>query len=78
MRQSFADADIRFDPFDRDCAEIAGTYWREYRRRGGSRSRLITDFLIGAHAQVRGGRLLTRDRGFFRRYFSEIQIIGLE
>jgi predicted nucleic acid-binding protein len=78
MLQSFAAADIRFDPFDRECAEIAGEYWREYRRRGGARSRLIADFLIGAHAQVRGGRLLTRDRGFFRRYFSAVQIIAAE
>lgn len=50
--------------------------WREYRASGGKRTRLIADFLIGAHAQVRGGPLLTHDRGFFRRYFTDLQILG--
>jgi predicted nucleic acid-binding protein len=49
--------------------------WRRYRRQGGTRERLMGDFLVGAHAQVRGGRLLSRDRGFYRRYFSEIELI---
>lgn len=38
-------------------------------------ARLVPDFLIGAHAQLRGGRLLTRDRGFYRRFFSKLRII---
>ena len=75
MERAFADANIGFDPFDRECADIAGAHWRAYRRHGGSRTRLIADFFIGAHAQRRGGRLITRDRGFYRRYFSGLQII---
>ena len=76
MHTAFADARLTFDPFDRDCADLAGAMWREYRASGGTRTRLIADFLIGAHAQVRGGRLLSRDRGFFRRYFTDLQILG--
>ena len=64
MEHSFAEAHIAFDSFD-----------RAYRRRGGSRTRLIADFFIGAHAQRRGDRLVTRDRGFYRRYFTDLQII---
>jgi predicted nucleic acid-binding protein len=74
MHGAFADAGLTFDPFDRDCADLAGAMWREYRARGGKRTRLIADFLIGAHAQVRGGRLLTQDRGFFRRYFTDLVV----
>jgi predicted nucleic acid-binding protein len=59
---------------DLACADLAGATWREYRRRGGSRTRVVADFLVGAHAQVRGGRLLTRDRGFFRRYFKDLRV----
>jgi hypothetical protein len=68
-------AGIRFDPFDAACAELSGEMWSEYRKSGGSRTRLIPDFLIGAHAIVRGGRLVTRDRGFFRRYFTGLACI---
>ena len=76
MQRVLDDAEIRFDPFDRDCAELAGERWQQYRRGGGSRTRLVADFLIGAHAVIRGGRLLTRDRGFFRRYFAGLAILA--
>ena len=36
---------------------------------------MITDFLVGAHAQTRHARLLARDRGFFRRYFSRLDVL---
>jgi predicted nucleic acid-binding protein len=76
MRDALTGAAIAFDPFDRDCADMAGSMWREYRREGGTRVRLLADFLVGAHAQVRGGRLLTRDRGFFKRYFSGLTVLS--
>jgi predicted nucleic acid-binding protein len=76
MVRAFEQAHIQFDPFDRSCADLAGAAWRDYRRLGGSRSRMIADFFIGAHADMRGGRLLTRDRGFYRRYFANVEIIA--
>ena len=42
---------------------------------GGRRERVIADFLIGAHAQQRSHRLLTRDRGFHRAYFTELSVL---
>jgi hypothetical protein len=75
MTAAFDDAGLAFDPFDRQCAELAGRMWREYRQRGGTRAHLVPDFLVGAHAQLRGGRLLTRDRGFYRRFFSKLLVV---
>lgn len=76
LRKSLSAAGLTFDGFDRACAELAGEAFRAYRRAGGSRQRMIADFMVGAHAQVRGGRLLSRDRGFFRSYFAGLEVIG--
>ena len=75
MDRALEEADVRYDEFDRQIADLAGGYWRSYRKRGGTRKRILADFLIGAHAVRRGGRLLTRDRGFFRRYFRGLEVI---
>jgi predicted nucleic acid-binding protein len=71
---AITDAGIEFDPFDRETSELAGKMWRAYRSGGGRRVRLIADFLIAAHAQIRADCLLTRDRGFARRYFGKLRV----
>ena len=40
-----------------------------------SRQHIISDFLIGGHASEKSGILLTRDLGFYRDYFKDIQIV---
>lgn len=66
---------VDFSSLDAPSALAAGERWRGYRRAGGSRERMIADFVIGAHAIMHADRLLTRDRGFYRRYFKDLQII---
>jgi predicted nucleic acid-binding protein len=67
--------DIRVDPLTRKAHFLASRAWRMYRRSGGKRSRIITDFLIGAHAQEQATRLLSRDRGFYRELFPSLTVV---
>ena len=52
----------------------AGKLWLQYRKISKTRDRIIPDFIIGAFAMEQGDRLLTRDRGFYRNYFSGLKI----
>lgn len=66
---------VRLSPSDTDVAFLAGERWDLYRKSGGKRERIITDFLVGAHAFLKAERFLTRDRGFYRSYFPELEVL---
>ncbi|QDX25569.1 type II toxin-antitoxin system VapC family toxin [Sphingomonas suaedae] len=55
----------------------AAAAFREYRRRGGPRSTILPDFLIGAHATVLGATLMTRDQRL-ASYFPELTFLTPE
>jgi predicted nucleic acid-binding protein len=67
---------IRVEPLDREAHFLASRAWRTYRKKGGQRTRILGDFLIGAHAQVQATRLLSRDRGFYRKLFPSLNLIN--
>ncbi|WIY82731.1 type II toxin-antitoxin system VapC family toxin [Propionimicrobium sp. PCR01-08-3] len=55
---------------------LAGKAFLKYRRLGGTRTSLLPDFYIGAHAAVTGYRLLTRDHGRYSTYFPTVRLIA--
>lgn len=67
--------DIGIEPLTREASFLASRLWRTYRREGGKRSRILTDFLVGAHAQIQSSQLLSRDRGFYKEIFRSLPLI---
>ncbi len=63
---------VSHSPITTTVAYEAGLRWQRYRRAGGPRQRIITDFLIGAHALAAAEAFLTRDRGFYTTYYPEL------
>ncbi len=64
------------ETFPFEAAFTAGHAHLKYRKNGGERERTLPDFLIGAHAQIKGHLLLTRDPRRYRAYFDNLEIIA--
>jgi predicted nucleic acid-binding protein len=76
FRRAMADLSVAFQPMTEEASVKAAETWRFYRARGGRRTGIASDFLIGAHALNAADRLLTRDRGFYRRYFTGLKVLN--
>jgi predicted nucleic acid-binding protein len=68
--------DLRREPLPYEAGFLAGKAFLAYRQRGGQRRSPLADFYIGAHAAVRGYRLLTRDAQRYRTYFPRLELIS--
>jgi len=69
---------IETAPPPRAALFLAGKVFVQYRKSGGSRTGVLPDFFIGAHAAVSGVPLLTRDGRRHRNYFPTLELIAPE
>lgn len=60
---------FRRDALPWEAAFLAGKAFRKYKQRSGNKTRMLADFLIGAHACVADMELLSRDQGY-GKYFN--------
>lgn len=75
LEQWLGGAGILKEPLPFAASTVAAAANREYRRRGGVRTSPLPDFYIGAHAEVDGHTLLTRDAVRYRTYFPKVLLI---
>jgi predicted nucleic acid-binding protein len=75
LRTFLSDWGITFVPSSIESSHLAGTMYLQYLNRKGTSRRVLPDFLIGAHARCHADRLLARDRGYYRDYFTDLLVI---
>ena len=63
-------------PIPAEALFLAGKVFADYRRLGGTKTGVLPDFFIGAHAVISGLPLLTRDVRRYRTYFPSIDLIA--
>ena len=68
-------AELRLEPIPREALFLAGRIFLKYRRHKGTKSGVLPDFFVGAHAAVANIPLLTRDVDRYRTYFPSVKLI---
>jgi predicted nucleic acid-binding protein len=75
LDEKIATMNLVFENIPRNAAFLAGKAYVLYRRQHGTKSNVLPDFFIGAHAAVLGFPLLTRDRKRYEAYYPSVRLI---
>lgn len=76
VEEALAIVGAEYTPIPKPALFLAAKVFARYRQAGGTRSSNLPDFFIGAHAQVTGLPLLTRDVARYRTYFPNVTLIA--
>ena len=66
---------LSYQELPRPASFLAGRAFVKYRRESGTKSNVLPDFFIGAHAAVSGCAILTRDARRYKNYFPRVALI---
>ncbi len=69
---------FEFIDIPKEALFLAGKVFLNYRKNKGTKTNVLPDFFIGAHAAVRGLLLLTRDTRRYSTYFPKLNLITPE
>jgi predicted nucleic acid-binding protein len=75
LEEFLAQSEVDMALIPRPALFLAGKVFTQYRRAGGTKTGVMPDFFIGAHAMVAGLPLLTRDVRRYRTYFPALELI---
>lgn len=66
---------IKMLKIPREALFLAGKAFVKYKKNKGNKLSPLPDFFIGAHAEVSGIELITRDTSRYRHYFPNVRLI---
>ena len=75
LDRKIASMALIYEDIPREAAFLAGKAFVLYRKQGGTKTSVLGDFFIGAHAQVLACPLLTRDSRRYATYFPTVPLI---
>ena len=75
LNETVADMGLVMAPMPRSALFMAGKVFERYRARGGVRTSILPDFMIGAHATVLDVPLLSRDTRRYRTSFPRLVLV---
>jgi predicted nucleic acid-binding protein len=71
-----SDMELKFMELPRPALFLAGKAFVRYRKQGGAKTNVLSDFFIGAQAAVVGCAILTRDTRRYRSYFPTVALLA--
>jgi predicted nucleic acid-binding protein len=74
--RALSDLEVSLRELPRPSLFLAARAFVQYKKDGGTRSSVLPDFFIGAHAAVTDVPVLTRDPRRIRRHFPTVEIIA--
>jgi len=76
LDQTLADLGLAMIELPKPALFLAGKAFLRYRRQGGTKSNVLGDFFIGAHAAVARYPILTRDTHRYGTYFPSVALVS--
>ena len=73
--EALADLQLDYHEIPRAGLFIASKAYKRYRSNGGNKTSPLPDFFIGAHAELLGCPIITRDMKRYRTYFPTVELI---
>ena len=76
LDEALAQMQIALIEIPKTALFLAGKAFVKYRRQGGTKTNVLADFFIGAHAAVAKLPVLTRDVARYESYFPTVQLVA--
>ena len=76
LEEVIEEAGLEMIEIPREALFLAGKAFLKYRQQHGTKTNVLPDFFIGAHAAVVEAELLTRDRARYGTYFPTVKLLS--